>query len=146
MAANRIRMMAATPEVGEDYDGIVKTIMPFGAFVEFMPGKDGLLHISEIGWTRLESMDGVYEVGDTVKVKLIEIDRKTGKYRLSRKVLLPKPENAYEGDQSRGGDRGTSQGGHGRRQGGDKRGHRRAGDNKGQPRDDNTGSHLAPSD
>src|SRR5690606_9927331 len=114
MAANRIRMIAATPEVGEEYDGIVKTIMPFGAFVEFMPGKDGLLHISEIGWSRLESMDGVYEVGDTVKVKLIEIDRKTGKFRLSHKALLPKPEGAYEGDQPRQGG-GPRQGGHGRR-------------------------------
>src|SRR3546814_20199652 len=84
-------------------------------------------------------MDGVYEVGDTVKVKLIEIDRKTGKYRLSRKVLLPKPENAYEGDQSRGGDRGPRQGGHGRRQGGDNRGPRRDGDNRGPRRDDNRG-------
>ncbi|HYH56633.1 MAG TPA: S1 RNA-binding domain-containing protein, partial [Anseongella sp.] len=93
-AANRIRAIAATPEVGEEYEGTVKTIMPFGAFVEFMPGKDGLLHISEIDWSRLESMDGVFNVGDSVKVKLIEIDKKTGKFRLSRKVLLPKPEKA----------------------------------------------------
>jgi polyribonucleotide nucleotidyltransferase len=66
--------------------------MPFGAFIEFMPGKDGLLHISEIKWERLESMDGVMEVGEEVTVKLTEVDRKTGKFRLSRKVLLPKPE------------------------------------------------------
>jgi polyribonucleotide nucleotidyltransferase len=65
--------------------------MPFGAFVEFMPGKDGLLHISEIKWERLESMDGVLEVGEEIKVKLVDIDKKTGKFRLSRKVLLPKP-------------------------------------------------------
>ena len=66
--------------------------MPFGAFVEFMPGKDGLLHISEITWERLESMEGVLEEGEEIKVKLTEIDKKTGKFRLSRKVLIPKPE------------------------------------------------------
>ncbi|MFS8615725.1 MAG: polyribonucleotide nucleotidyltransferase [Solitalea sp.] len=102
LAANRIRMIAATPEVGEEYDGIVKTIMPFGAFIEFMPGKDGLLHISEIDWSRLETMDGVYNVGDTVKVKLIEIDKKTGKFRLSRKILLPKPEGYQESEGRQG--------------------------------------------
>jgi polyribonucleotide nucleotidyltransferase len=71
----------------------VKTIMPFGAFVEFLPGKDGLLHISEIKWERVETMDGVLEVGEVVQVKLVEIDKKTGKFRLSSKVLLPKPAN-----------------------------------------------------
>ena len=70
----------------------MKSIVPFGAFVEFLPGKDGLLHISEIKWERLENLDGVLEVGEEVKVKLVEIDKKTGKFRLSRKVLLPKPE------------------------------------------------------
>ncbi len=84
--------IAATPEVGEVYDGKVKSIMPFGAFVEFMPGKEGLLHISEIKWERIEKMDGVLEEGEEIKVKLTEIDKKTGKFRLSRKVLLPKPE------------------------------------------------------
>ena len=91
-ALKRVRAIVATPEVGETYDGTVKSIMPFGAFVEFMPGKDGLLHISEIKWERVENMDGVMEVGEEVRVKLIEIDKKTGKYRLSRKALLPKPE------------------------------------------------------
>lgn len=90
-AMRRIRAIVAVPEVGEVYDGKVKSIMPFGAFVEFMPGKDGLLHISEIKWERLENMEGVLEVGEEVKVKLIEVDKKTGKYRLSRKVLLPRP-------------------------------------------------------
>lgn len=90
-ALKRINAIVAMPEVGAVYDGIVKSIMPFGAFVEFMPGKDGLLHISEIKWERLETMDGVMEVGEQVKVKLVEIDKKTGKFRLSRKVLLPKP-------------------------------------------------------
>ncbi len=90
-ALRRIRAIVAMPEVGEVYEGKVKSIMPFGAFVEFMPGKDGLLHISEIKWERLENMEGVLEVGEEVKVKLIEIDKKTGKFRLSRKVLLPRP-------------------------------------------------------
>ncbi len=90
-AMKRINQIVAVPEVGTVYDGVVKSIMPFGAFVEFMPGKDGLLHISEIKWERLETMDGVMEVGEQVKVKLVEVDKKTGKFRLSRKVLLPKP-------------------------------------------------------
>ncbi|GAB4043476.1 polyribonucleotide nucleotidyltransferase [Spirosoma litoris] len=92
-AVSRVKGIVAVPEVGETYVGKVKTIQPFGAFVEFMPGKDGLLHISEIKWERLETMDGVLQVGEEVTVKLIDVDKKTGKYRLSRKVLLPKPEN-----------------------------------------------------
>ncbi|PIQ48345.1 MAG: polyribonucleotide nucleotidyltransferase [Cytophagales bacterium CG12_big_fil_rev_8_21_14_0_65_40_12] len=91
-ALSRIKAIVAIPEVGEVYEGKVKSIMPFGAFVEFMPGKDGLLHISEIKWERVEKMDGIMEVGEEVTVKLVEIDKKTGKYRLSRKALLPKPE------------------------------------------------------
>ena len=90
-AVGRIKGIVAVPEEGEVYEGKVKSIMPFGAFVEFMPGKDGLLHISEIKWERLESMEGVMEVGEEVTVKLIGIDKKTGKFRLSRKVLLPRP-------------------------------------------------------
>lgn len=90
-ALRRIRAIVAVPEVGQVYDGKVKSIMPFGAFVEFMPGKDGLLHISEIKWERLENMEGVLEVGEEIKVKLVEVDKKTGKFRLSRKVLIPKP-------------------------------------------------------
>ena len=92
-AVRRIKDIVAIPEIGEVYEGKVKSIMPFGAFVEFMPGKDGLLHISEIKWERLETMDGVFQDGETLKVKLLEIDKKTGKYKLSRKVLLPKPES-----------------------------------------------------
>jgi polyribonucleotide nucleotidyltransferase len=95
-AVKRVKSIVAVPEVGEVYTGIVKSIMPFGAFVEFMPSKDGLLHISEIKWERLETMDGVMQVGEEVKVKLIEIDKKTGKFRLSRKVLLPKPASKAE--------------------------------------------------
>ncbi len=91
-ALRRIRAIVAVPEVGEIYDGVVKSIMPFGAFVEIMPGKDGLLHISEINWERVEKVDDIMEVGEQIKVKLIEVDKKTGKYRLSRKALLPRPE------------------------------------------------------
>ncbi|MEQ8711640.1 MAG: S1 RNA-binding domain-containing protein, partial [Cyclobacteriaceae bacterium] len=95
-ALGRIKAIVAVPEVGEVYEGKVKSIMPFGAFIEFMPSKDGLLHISEIKWERVEKMDGILEVGETVKVKLIEVDKKTGKFRLSRKALLPKPEKKSE--------------------------------------------------
>ena len=93
-ALARIRAITATPEVGEVYSGKVKTIMPFGAFVEIMPGKDGLLHISEVEHRRLENLDGVLKEGDIIDVKLIEVDKKTGKLKLSRKVLLAKPEPA----------------------------------------------------
>jgi polyribonucleotide nucleotidyltransferase len=92
IAMRRVKGIVAIPTVGDVYEGKVKSILPFGAFVEFMPGKDGLLHISEIKWERLEKMEGVLEVGEEVTVKLVDIDKKTGKYRLSRKVLLPKPE------------------------------------------------------
>lgn len=89
-AVGRIKAIAAKPEVGDTYEGKVKTIMPFGAFVEIMPGKDGLLHISEIDWTRHETMDGIFNVGDIISVKLLEVD-KQGKLKLSRKALLPRP-------------------------------------------------------
>ena len=91
-AKKRVYGIVATPEVGEVYDAKVKSIQPFGAFVEFMPGKEGLLHISEISWERLPSMDGVLEIGEELQVKLLEVDPKTGKFRLSRKALLPRPE------------------------------------------------------
>jgi len=87
-----VKGIVAVPEEGEVYDGKVKSITSFGAFIEFMPGKEGLLHISEIKWERLENMDGVLEAGEEIKVKLIGTDRKSGKFRLSRKVLLPRPE------------------------------------------------------
>ncbi len=95
-AVRRVKNIVAVPEVGDTYEGKVKSIMPFGAFVEFMPGKDGLLHISEIKWERLENMEGVLEVGEQIQVKLLEVDKKTGKFRLSRKALLPKPERKPE--------------------------------------------------
>ena len=90
-AVARINAIAAKPEIGATYQGKVKSIMPFGAFVEIMPGKDGLLHISEISWERLETMDGVLKEGDKLEVKLLDVD-KQGKMKLSRKVLLPRPE------------------------------------------------------
>jgi len=91
-AKARIRGITAMPEVGEEYEGTVKKIVDFGAFVEFLPGKEGLLHISEISWTRLPSMEGVLKEGEKVKVKLLEVDKKTGKFRLSRKVLMERPQ------------------------------------------------------
>ncbi len=89
-AKNRIKAIVAVPEVGEIYESEVKSIMPYGAFVEFMPGKQGLLHISEVSHKRLENLDGVLKEGDKIEVKLLGIDNKTGKYKLSHKVLLPK--------------------------------------------------------
>jgi len=92
IAVARIKAIASKPEVGEVYEGVVKTITTFGAFVEFLPGKDGLLHVSEIDHKRVEKVEDVLKEGDKVQVKLIEIDPKTGKFKLSRRVLLPKPE------------------------------------------------------
>jgi len=93
-ALAKIKAIVTVPEVGEVYEGTVKNIMDFGAFVEILPGKDGLLHISEISWERLGSMEGILKTGDKIKVKLVEVDKKTGKMRLSHKVLLPKPERS----------------------------------------------------
>ncbi len=90
-AINWIRKIVAVPEVGEVYTGKVRNLQPFGAFIEILPGKDGLLHISEIDWKRTEDVEKVFKIGDEVQVKLIEIDKKTGKLKLSRKALLPKP-------------------------------------------------------
>ncbi|HHN47348.1 MAG TPA: polyribonucleotide nucleotidyltransferase [Bacteroidales bacterium] len=87
----RIKQIVAVPEIGEVYKGKVKNITTFGAFIEIIPGKDGLLHISEIDWTRLKDVESVLKVGDEVEVKLIDIDSKTGKLKLSRKALLPRP-------------------------------------------------------
>ena len=96
-AMGKIKAIVAIPEVGETYEGTVRSIMPYGCFVEIMPGKDGLLHISEIDWKRLETVEdaGIKE-GDKIKVKLMEIDPKTGKYKLSHRVLIPKPEGYAE--------------------------------------------------
>ena len=96
-ALAKIKAIVAIPEVGEIYDGVVRSIMPYGCFVEIMPGKDGLLHISEIDWKRLETVEeaGIKE-GDHIQVKLLEIDPKTGKYKLSHRVLIEKPEGYVE--------------------------------------------------
>lgn len=91
-AENKVKSIVAVPEVGEIYKGKVKSIVPFGAFIEILPGKDGLLHISEIEWRRLDKVEDVLKEGDEVEVKLIEVDQRSGKLKLSRKVLLPRPD------------------------------------------------------
>ena len=105
-ALSKIRAIVAVPEVGEIYEGTVRSVMPYGCFVEIMPGKDGLLHISEIDWKRLETVEeaGIKE-GDKMQVKLLDIDPKTGKYKLSRRVLMEKPEGYVERDRRPRGDR-----------------------------------------
>ncbi len=95
-ALSWIKGIVAVPEIGETYDSVVKSVMPYGAFVEFMPGKQGLLHISEVSWKRLDNLDGVLNEGDKIKIKLVGLDPKTGKFRLSRKVLMEKPEGYVE--------------------------------------------------
>ena len=105
-ALGKIKAIVAVPEIGEVYEGTVRSIMPYGCFVEILPGKDGLLHISEIDWKRLETVEeaGIKE-GDKIKVKLLDIDPKTGKYKLSRRVLLEKPEGYVEPQRRPRGDR-----------------------------------------
>ena len=136
-ALAKIKAIVAQPEEGEVYEGTVRSILDFGAFVEFMPGRDGLLHISEISWDRLDNMEasGLKE-GDKLTVKLLEIDKKTGKYRLSTRALTPKPEGYGEREarpRREGGDRGPRprrDGDRGpRREGGD-RGPRREGSDR----------------
>ena len=124
-AIQKIRAIVAIPEVGEVYDGVVKSVMPYGCFVEIMPGKDGLLHISEIAWKRLETVEeaGIKE-GDHIQVKLLEIDPKTGKYKLSHRVLVEKPEGYVERERRP------------RREGGERR-PRREGGRERQPRHNN---------
>ena len=128
-AVDWIKGIVTEPEVGETYESVVKSIMPYGAFVEFMPGRQGLLHISEVSWKRLENLDGVMKEGDKIKVKLTGTDPKTGKFKLSRKVLMEKPEGYVappprEHDRPRGGKR------FGDRRGGDRRDGRRDGDRR----------------
>jgi polyribonucleotide nucleotidyltransferase len=130
-----IKGIVMVPEIGSTYEGTVKSIVPFGAFVEFLPGKQGLLHISEVSWKRLENLDGVLKEGDKVKVQLTGTDPKTGKLRLSRKVLMPKPEGYVEPEKRErreGGDDRRSGGGDRDRKGGgnDRRGERREGGNR----------------
>ena len=136
----KIKGITTVPEAGETYHGKVVSILEFGAFVEILPGKEGLLHISEIDWAKTEKVEDVLHEGDEVDVKLLEIDAKTGKLRLSRRALLPKPEGYVEperkprpqgerrddrrGGDRRGGDRGDRRGGEHR--GGDRKPFNRA--------------------
>jgi polyribonucleotide nucleotidyltransferase len=95
-AMARIKAIVAEPEVGEVYHGTVKSIVEFGAFIEILPGKEGLLHVSEIDWKRVENVSDVLNEGDEIDVKLIDIDKKNNKLKLSRRALLPKPEGYVE--------------------------------------------------
>jgi polyribonucleotide nucleotidyltransferase len=125
-AIRAIKIIVAVPEVGEVYEGRISSVMPYGAFVEFMPGKDGLLHISEMDWRRLDTVEeaGIQE-GDQVTVKLVDIDPKTGKFKLSRKALLPRPEGYVESERqrpSRPNNNGGNRPQHNHRDGGGRRG------------------------
>ena len=136
-ALAKIKAIVALPEVGEVYPATVKSIMPYGCFVEFMPGKEGLLHISELDWKRYETMEetGIHE-GDTINVKLLEIDEKTGKFRLSAKVLKEKPEGYVEPERRPRPERPA------RREGNDgERGSRPAGERREYPRRDERFGH-----
>ena len=104
-AMARIKGIIAVPEVDTVYDGVVKSIQPYGAFVEIMPGKDGLLHISEIEWRRLDKVEEVLKEGDEIQVKLIGIEPGSGKLKLSRRALLPKPEGFVEPERRPSGNR-----------------------------------------
>ncbi len=135
-ALRKIKAIVAVPEVGEVYEGTVRSIMPYGCFVEIMPGKDGLLHISEIDWKRLETVEeaGLKE-GDKITVKLLEIDPKTGKYKLSHRVLVPKPEGYVERERRPRPERGE------RRQRPERNGERR---NERQPRPERRNENREP--
>lgn len=139
-ALDWIKGICAVPEVGTVYHGKVVSILEFGAFVEILPGKEGLLHVSEIAWTKTENVEDVLKVGDEVDVKLLEIDSKTGKMRLSMRALTEKPEGYVEPERRpRGGDRGDRRGGMGDRRN-DRGGDRRGGDRRnGGFRHDNEG-------
>ena len=131
-----IEGICAVPEVGKTYHGKVVSILDFGAFVEILPGKEGLLHVSEIAWTKTENVADVLKVGDEVDVKLLEIDEKTGKMRLSMRALVEKPEGYVEPERRPRGPRDD------RRD--DRRGDRR--DDRRGPRDDRRGDRRGPRD
>ncbi|WP_305115946.1 polyribonucleotide nucleotidyltransferase [Duncaniella muris] len=142
-ALDMINAIVELPEEGKVYHGKVRSILDFGAFVEFMPNRDGLLHISEISWDRLENMEAAgLKEGDELEVKLIEIDKKTGKYRLSMRALQPKPEGYVDRERAPRGERGPRREGDRPRRDGD-RGPRRDGD-RGPRRENNGGNHGAP--
>jgi polyribonucleotide nucleotidyltransferase len=142
-ALARIKGITQMAEVGEEYEATVKSIKPYGAFVEFLPGREGLLHISEVAWERIETLEDVMNPGDKIKVKLLEVDPVTGKFRLSRKALLDKPEGWV--DRPPRGDRGGDRGDRGGRDRGPRRDRGDRGDRGGRggrdrgPRDDRGG-------
>ena len=145
-AIRKIRAIVAVPEVGEIYEGTVRSIMPYGCFVEILPGKDGLLHISEIDWKRLETVEeaGLKE-GDKITVKLLEIDPKTGKYKLSHRVLIPKPEGYVERERRPRPDRPDRRGGRNRdeRRGG---GRHEKGERSHEPKQESFNEYHDPAD
>jgi len=145
-AKAKIKAITALPEVGEVYTGKVKSVVSFGAFIEIMPGKEALLHVSEMDWNRIEKAEDFCKEGDMMEVKLIGVDEKTGKLKLSRKVLTPKPEGYVErpprenrgGGDRRGGDRRDFRGGDRRdNRGGDRRDNRGGDRRDFRPRRDN---------
>ena len=115
-ALAKVRAIAFPPtvEIGEEYEGKVKSIMPYGAFVEVIPGQDGLLHVSELDWNRVDRVEDILKEGELVKFKVVGRDDKTGKIKLSRKVLMPKPEGYVEREERPRGDRGGRDRGRGR--------------------------------
>jgi len=117
-----IKEICTVPEVGQVYDAKVVSIVEFGAFLEYLPGKEGLMHISEYDWKRTDTLEGLIQVGDTIKVKIISIDEKNNRLKLSRKALLPKPEGYVDEETPRAprreGSSSRSAGGHPRREGG----------------------------
>ncbi len=131
-AAGMVRAIAYEPQVGEEFTGVVATVMPYGVFVDFAGGKSGLLHVSEMSWTRIDNVEAEFKEGDEVKFRIIEIDKKTGKLRLSRKAVIPSPDGSpYVPTENSGGGGGDRRGGGGgrddRRGGGGGRDDRRGG-------------------
>ena len=133
-ALDWIKGICAVPEVGETYHGKVVSILDFGAFVEILPGKEGLLHVSEIAWTKTDKVEDVLSVGDEIDVKLLEIDAKTGKMRLSMRALTEKPEGYTEPERRPRGNGGERRGDDRRNGGNDRRGERRNDDRRGDDR------------
>ena len=124
-ASAMIRGIAYEPQVGEEFTGVVATVMPYGVFVDFAGGKSGLLHVSEMSWSRIDNVEAEFKEGDEVKFKIIEIDKKTGKLRLSRKAVIPSPDGTpYVPTENGGGGGGGDRRGGG---GGDRRDDRRGG-------------------
>ncbi len=119
-AAGMVRAIAYEPQVGEEFTGVVATVMPYGVFVDFAGGKSGLLHVSEMSWTRIDNVEEEFKEGDEVKFRIIEIDKKTGKLRLSRKAVIPSPDGTpyVPTENGGGGDRRSSSGGRDDRRGG----------------------------